>query len=308
MAVIDHRFPNLDPERAVLASVAAEVDDLRGLPDEEVLERAAEADGILLGARFQLTRDRIQRLRKCRVVVRYGVGVDNVDLDAAAERGIQVSWVPDYCVEEVSNHALAMLLSVHRQLPAYETRMRSGQAGIDSSRPIQRLSQATLGVVGFGRIGREVARKARAFGLRVATFDPNLTQERMGPEVTKIDDLDQLLAVVDAVSLHLPLSNQTRGIMNSRRLSLLKPGSMVINVGRGGLIDEEALADHLESGHLIGAGLDVTALEPLPPGHRLFKAPNLILTPHVAWYSVGAQRELQTKAAEGVARVLAEAA
>lgn len=308
MAVIDHRFPNLDPERAVLASVAAEVDDLRGLTDEEVLERATEADGILLGARFQLTRDRIRRLRRCRVVVRYGVGVDNVDLDAAAERGIQVSWVPDYCVEEVSNHALAMLLAVHRQLPAYEARMRSGQAGIDAGRPIQRLSQAALGVVGFGRIGREVARKARAFGLRIAAFDPNLTQEQMGPEVTKTGDLDQLLAVVDAVSLHLPLSNQTRGIMNSRRLSLLKPGSMVINVGRGGLIDEEALADHLESGHLIGAGLDVTALEPLPPGHRLFKAPNLILTPHVAWYSVGAQRELQTKAAEGVARVLGEAA
>jgi len=308
VAVIDHRFPNLDPERAVLASVAAEVDDLRGLTDEEVLERATEADGILLGARFQLTRDRIRRLRRCRVVVRYGVGVDNVDLDAAAERGIQVSWVPDYCVEEVSNHALAMLLAVHRQLPAYEARMRSGQAGIDAGRPIQRLSQAALGVVGFGRIGREVARKARAFGLRIAAFDPNLTQEQMGPEVTKTGDLDQLLAVVDAVSLHLPLSNQTRGIMNSRRLSLLKPGSMVINVGRGGLIDEEALADHLESGHLIGAGLDVTALEPLPPGHRLFKAPNLILTPHVAWYSVGAQRELQTKAAEGVARVLGEAA
>jgi len=308
VAVIDHRFPNLDPERAVLAGVAAEVDDLRGLTDEEVLERATEADGILLGARFQLTRDRIRRLRRCRVVVRYGVGVDNVDLDAAAERGIQVSWVPDYCVEEVSNHALAMLLAVHRQLPAYEARMRSGQAGIDAGRPIQRLSQAALGVVGFGRIGREVARKGRAFGLRIAAFDPNLTQEQMGPEVTKTGDLDQLLAVVDAVSLHLPLSNQTRGIMNSRRLSLLKPGSMVINVGRGGLIDEEALADHLESGHLIGAGLDVTALEPLPPGHRLFKAPNLILTPHVAWYSVGAQRELQTKAAEGVARVLGEAA
>lgn len=282
----------------------AAVEDLRDLPEEEVLARAATADGILLGARFKLDRERIEQLQRCRVVVRYGVGVDNVDLETASACGIVVSYVPDYCVEEVSNHAIALLLALHRQLSSYNQQARSGRIGIDSARPIPRLSGLALGIVGFGRIGRAVARKAQAFGLHVLAFDPVIGAGAMERANVEPAALDELLARADAVSLHVPLSNQTCGLLGAERLAEMKPGSLLINVGRGGLVDEAALADALRSGHLGGAGLDVTTLEPLPAGHPLLALPNVILTPHVAWYSTGAQRELQTKAAEEIGRVL----
>jgi D-3-phosphoglycerate dehydrogenase / 2-oxoglutarate reductase len=284
--------------------VPAELDDLKGLGDEDVLARAAGADGILLGARFRLSSERILRLSQCRVIVRYGVGVDNVDLDAAEARGIVVSYVPDYCVEEVSNHALALLLALHRRLFAYDARAREGRTGIETEHPIERLSLATLAVLGFGRIGREVTRKARAFSLRVLVQDPLVPGEEVRAAGAVAAGLEEALGAADAVSLHLPLTSQTRGLLGRERLLQMKRGALLVNVGRGGLVDEEALAGALASGHLGGAGLDVTAVEPLPASHPLLAAPNLVLTPHVAWYSTGAQRELQTKAAEEAARVL----
>ena len=304
---VDHRFADLNPEREVLSGLPAEVDDLRGLSDDEVMARAAEAEGILLGARFQFGADRISQLRRCRVIVRYGVGVDNVDLERSAAAGIVVSYVPDYCVEEVSNHALALLLSLHRQLIPYDRRAREGRNGIDTDRPITRFSELTLGIVGFGRIGRELGRKARAFGVSVAAFDPAVPAAELEAQDVRPVSLDELLGTSDAVSLHLPLNPSTRGLLGAERLASMRPGAFVINVGRGGLIDEVALAEALTSGKLGGAGLDVTSTEPLPLDHPLLSAPNVILTPHVAWYSTGAQRELQTKAAQQVECVLSGA-
>lgn len=304
VAVIDHRFAELGLEAAALAEVPAELDDLKGMPDQEVLKRAAGADGILLGARFQFTAERLGRLERCRVIVRYGVGVDNVDVTAAKARGIVVSCVPDYCVEEVSNHALALMLALHRRLSPYDARARVGQFGIDTEHPIPRLSGLVLAVLGFGRIGRDVVRKAQAFGLRVLVHDPLVPEDAIaGIGATRVG-LDQALGTADIISLHVPLTDQTRALLGRRRLSELKPGALLINVGRGGLIDEEALAEALETGRLAGAGLDVTAVEPLPSRHPLLKAPNLLLTPHVAWYSTGARRDLQATAAAEVARVL----
>jgi D-3-phosphoglycerate dehydrogenase / 2-oxoglutarate reductase len=288
----------------VLASVPAAVEDLKGLPEEEALERAVAADAILLGARFRFDAARLARLQRCRAIVRYGVGVDNVDLPAARSRGIVVSCVPDYCVDEVATHAIALLLAIHRQLGPYAERARAGRLGIDSDHPIPRLGTLVLGVVGFGRIGRETAARARALGMRILAYDPFLddaTVVRAGAEPAT---LDRLLAEADAVTLHVPLDDTTRNLLDADRLARMKPGAIVVNVGRGGLIDEAALAAALASGRLGGAGLDVTTTEPLPAGHPLYSTPNTIVTAHVAWYSTGAQRDLQLKAAEEVARIL----
>jgi len=278
--------------------------DLNGLPEDEVMKRAAYAEAILLGARFQFTAERLASLKLCRVIVRYGVGVDNVDLAAATARGITVSCVPDYCVEEVATHAIALLLSLHRQLDAYSFRARGGQLGIDGVHPIRRLSTLTFGVVGFGRIGRETATRAEALGMRILAYDPFLEDAAIRRFGAEPRPLDSLLAESDAVSLHVPLTEATRDLLGRDRIALMKTGALLINVGRGGLVDETALAEALASGRLGGAGLDVTSVEPLPPGHPLLSAANTILTPHVAWYSTGAQRELQVKAAEEASRVL----
>ncbi|HEX6548912.1 MAG TPA: C-terminal binding protein [Candidatus Dormibacteraeota bacterium] len=292
VAVVDHRFPDLEPEAAVLAPLCAAVVDLRGRPEAEVLAEIEQADAILVGARLRLDAARLERLR-CRAIVRYGIGVDNVDVEAARARGIAVGFVPDYCVEEVSTHALALLLALHRRL-----------CGVETPHPIQRLSTLQLGVVGFGRIGRELARKALVLGLAVAAHDPVVPPEAVRAAEVEPLGLDELLSSSDFVSLHVPLTGATRHLLDRRGLALMKPGSILVNVGRGGLVDEAALAEALESGHLAAAGLDVTEVEPLPPDHRLRSVPNLLLTPHVAWYSTGAQRELQVKAAEEVARAL----
>ena len=278
--------------------------DLRGLEPDKILERSAAADAVLLGARFQFDRERLALLGRCRVIVRYGAGVDNVDLAAAHERGVVVSCVPDYCVEEVSNHAIALLLALHRQLVGYDQAFRAGSAAIDTSHPIPRLSSLTLGIVGFGRIGREVGRKAKALGLNVAAFDPLVQPASIRAAEAEPSGLVELMRAADVVSLHVPLTSETRNLIDAGRIAGMRHGALLINVGRGGLVDEVALADALHTGQLGGAGIDVTSVEPLPAGHPLFRAPNVILTPHVAWYSTGAQRELQTKAAEEVARVL----
>jgi D-3-phosphoglycerate dehydrogenase / 2-oxoglutarate reductase len=280
------------------------VEDLKGLPEEEALERAVAADAILLGARFRFDAARLARLQRCRAIVRYGVGVDNVDLAAARSRGIVVSCVPDYCVDEVATHAIALLLAIHRQLGPYAERARAGRLGIDSDHPIPRLSTLVLGVVGFGRIGRETAARARALGMRILAYDPFLDDATVAGAGAEPATLDRLLAEADAVSLHVPLDDTTRNLLDAGRLARMKPGAIVVNVGRGGLIDEAALAGALASGRLGGAGLDVTTTEPLPTGHPLYSTPNTIVTPHVAWYSTGAQRDLQLKAAEEAARIL----
>ncbi len=302
--VIDHRFADLAAEREVLGAVSAEVEDLNGIPEDEALERATSADGVLLGARFQFTADRLASLKRCRVIVRYGVGVDNVDLAAARACGITVSCVPDYCMEEVATHAIALLLALHRQLGAYSLKAKAGQLGIDAVHPIRRLSTLSFGVIGFGRIGRETATRAAALGMRLLAYDPFQDDAAIRGFGAEPRPLDSLLAESDAVSLHVPLTEATRNLLGRDRIARMKTGALLVNVGRGGLVDEAALAEALASGHLGGAGLDVTTVEPLPPDHPLLSTANTILTPHVAWYSTGAQRDLQVKAAEEAARVL----
>ena len=302
VAALDHVFPSLDPERGVLEPLGIELVDGGGLGEEEALRLGAEADGLLVGARLRLTRDRLDALPACRVIVRYGMGVDSIDLEAAHEHGIAVGFVPDYCVEEVANHAIALLLALHRLVPSLDARIRAGDWGLPRGASIPRLSECTLGLVGAGRIGLAVAARAAALGMTALVFDPAYDPSTGPWEAAS--DLDELIARADAISLHLPLLPATRGIVSAERIEAMKPGALLVNVSRGGLVDERALVAALESGRLAGAGIDTPEHEPLPADDPLRGAPNLLLTPHAAWFSDGAREELQASAAREAGRFL----
>jgi D-3-phosphoglycerate dehydrogenase len=301
IAVIDHGVHgDRTVERRVLEPLGYEVIDTQelGLSVEEGFDLAVERDSaaILAGPIIPLDRNHLERLTGCRAVVRYGVGLDNVDLAAAEDLGIAVGNVPEYGHEEISNHAIALLLALSRKLVAFDRSVRLGGLDVPAPESVARLSHATLGLVGLGRIGRHVARKAQALGIEVIAYDPYA-----GPAGVELVGLDTLLRRADVVSLHVPLTPETRHMID---VSRMKPGALLINIGRGGLVDEDALAAALRSGHLAGAALDVTEVEPLPLASPLLDAPNLLLTPHVAWVSDVALEDLRRFTAEAALRLV----
>lgn len=302
VVAVDHRFGDLALERELIEPAGGEIVDAAGWDQNAVMEACAEASAILLGARFRFDRERIQALRECRAIVRYGVGYDNVDLRAAHDAGIVVATVPDYCVEEVSDHALALLLALNRRLFALARHVEAGEWSTAPARGVPRLTGLVLGVVGYGRIGSALGRKARGIGLRVLASDPGRPAESVRAEGAEPVGLDRLLEASDFVSLHAPGGGEP--LLDAARIARMKPTACVVNVARGDLVDEAALAAALHDGRLEGAALDVTDPEPPPEDSPLRGAPNLILTPHAAWFSSEAVTELRTGAATEVARVL----
>jgi D-3-phosphoglycerate dehydrogenase / 2-oxoglutarate reductase len=305
IVIIDHGVVgDREVERSVLENAGHEVIDTQelGLSAEEGFDLAVERDAvaILAGPIIPLDRAHLERLESCLAVVRYGVGLDNVDIDVAQELGIAVGNVPEYGHEEISNHAIALLLALSRKLFAFDAAVRRGGTGIPAPQSVARLSRRTLGLVGYGRIGRRVAEKARAFGLEVVAYDPYASTA----DGVELLGLDELLRRADILSLHVPLTPETRHMIGARELELLQPGSLVINIGRGGLVDEDALVATLHSGHIAGAALDVTEIEPLPLDSPLLDAPNVILTPHVAWVSEVALEDLKRLTAENALRLI----
>ena len=305
IVIIDHGVVgDREVERQVLEAAGHDVIDTQalGLSAEEAFDLAVERDAvaILAGPIIPLDRAHLERLESCLAVVRYGVGLDNVDIDVAQELGIAVGNVPEYGHEEISNHAIALLLALSRKLFAFDAAVRRGGTGIPAPQSVARLSQRTLGLVGYGRIGRRVAEKARAFGLEVVAYDPYASTA----DGVELLGLDELLRRADVLSLHVPLTPETRHMIGARELALLEPGSLVINIGRGGLVDEDALVAALHSGHIAGAALDVTEIEPLPLSSPLLDAPNVILTPHVAWVSEVALSDLKRLTAENALRLI----
>lgn len=303
VAVTDSVFPSLEPEHRVLDPLGVELRPGQCRSEEEVIALAKEADAIL-NCYAKMTPRVIGELKRCRVIARYGIGVDNVDLAAATRAGIVVTNVPDYCVDEVSDHGLALFLALARRVVAADQAVKGGAWDVVAHKGIRRLRGQTLGLLGFGKIARALAAKAQALGMQVVAVDPFVDAESMGRLKVRSADLDTLLAESDAVSVHVPLSPETRGIIGERALARMKPTAFLINTSRGGLVDEHALAAALTAGRLAGAALDVMEKEPPPPDHPLRKAPNVILTPHLAFYSREAVVELQTKVAEEAARAL----
>ena len=298
VVVTDKVVPDVTVEREVLAGVGAELTLAHG-GREDVLEVARDADA-LLNTYLPLDADVIGRLTRCRIIARYGVGVDNVDLDAARKAGIVVTNVPDYCVEEVATHTLALILTLVRKLPQGDEMVRAGRWGAHSLGPVARFSELTVGLVGYGRIARRLAAMVRAMGAEVLVHDPYVGSPEGG---VRLVELDQLLATADVVSLHCPLTAATHGLLDAARLGAMKPGAVLVNAARGPLVVQHDLFEALRNGVLTAAALDVFEREP-PDAELLASVPNLLVTPHAAFYSETAVRESRHKAATQVARVL----
>jgi D-3-phosphoglycerate dehydrogenase / 2-oxoglutarate reductase len=303
IAVTDSPFPSLDPAVAALKRVDPELRMAKSASAQDILAVAHDADAVLV-TYAKLPGELLREFTRCKVIGRFGLGVDNIDIPAAARLGITVTYVPDYCLHEVSDHAIALMLALARKITFSNRLVQSGRWEVPPIVPLRRLEGQVLGLIGFGNIPRAIAPKAKAFGLRVISYDPYVSATAMnalGVEATSFEDL---LGRSDFVSIHAPLLPATRSLMNAAAFAGMKKGAFVVNTARGPLIDEPALVAALDSGHLAGAALDVVAVEPLAAGSPLLGRDNVILTPHTAFYSLEALEELQTKCASDVARVL----
>jgi D-3-phosphoglycerate dehydrogenase len=303
IAITDSPFPSLDPAKKALARLDPEYRMANSASADDILAVARDADAILV-TYAKLPGELLRQLKNCKAIGRFGLGVDNIDLPAAKELGIAVNYVPDYCLREVSDHAMALLLALTRKVPFSNKLVQSGRWEVPPIVPLRRLEGQTLGLVGFGNIPRALAPKAKAFGFKVLTHDPYVKTAALAAAGVEGVSFDELLARSDFVSVHAPLLPSTRGLMNAAVFAKMKKGAYLINTARGPLVDESALIAALDSGQLGGAGLDVVTTEPLAKDSALLGRDNVILTPHTAFYSVEALEELQTKCASDVARVL----
>ena len=303
IAVTDSPFPSLDPAKKALAKLDPEYRMSKSPAAEDILAVARDADAVLV-TYAKLPGELLRQLKRCKAIGRFGLGVDNIDLPAAKELGIAVNYVPDYCLREVSDHAMALLLALARKITLSNKLVQSGRWEVPPITPLRRLEGQVLGLVGFGNIARALAPKAKAFGLRVVVHDPIVSPEVLATAAVEDASFEALLGMSDFISVHAPLTPATRGLINALAFAKMKKGAMIVNTARGPLIDETALVAALDSGQLGGAALDVVTAEPLAKESPLIGRDNVILTPHTAFYSVEALEELQSKCASDVARVL----
>jgi len=303
VAVADSVFPSLDPAKEILAELKAEMRLAAEPTPEAILDVARQADGLLV-TYAKITGDMIQQLERCRVISRFGIGVDNIDLDAAAKAGIVVTYVPDYCVDEVSDHAMALLLALARKVTYANQLVQGGRWEMKAVVPLYRLRGRVLGLVGLGKIPRALVPKAQAFGMKVIAADPYVPAEVAAELDVKLVDFERLLQQADYVSIHAPLTPETHHLFNANAFKLMKSEALLVNTARGPLVDVDALATALDQGQLAGAALDVMPVEPPPVDSPLLGRDNVIITPHTGFYSEQALLDLQTKAATDLARVL----
>ena len=284
-------------ERDLLDAAGATLMTSTCASEEEAAAALRDADAGLVHT-SPITELTLDVASKCRALILGGVGYEHVDVELAAERGIAVANVPDYCVEEVSDHALALLLALARGLIPLHASSRRGEWDHLSGGRLTRIRGCRLGLYGFGRIARRLADKARGVGLSVMAFDPYVDRSEMGDaSVTPAESLAQLLCSSDFVSLHTHQTPETENVINADSIRLMKPGARLVNVSRGALIEERALYEALRSGHLAGAALDVMDVEPFDMRSPLLGLDNLVVTPHAAWYSEQSGRELSRKMA-----------
>jgi D-3-phosphoglycerate dehydrogenase len=302
----DHTFDDLDIERAILDDVDAELVDAETRDDPlETVLADVDPDGVIV-MYADADADLLDLMPNCRVVSRTGIGFDNVDLDAATERGVYVTNVPDYCIPEVSDHTIALLLALARKVVDYNDRVKAGAWDVTAGRTMRRLDGGTLGLIAYGDIARAVGEKARALGMDVLAHDPYLDEDDVAEDVTLVDDRTDLLAESDAVSIHAPLTPATEGLIGPDELARMKETAFLLNTARGGIVDEDALADAIRVGEIAGAGLDVLAAEPPDDDSPLLDLDEVILTPHAAYNSAESVVELREKAARNVAAALAD--
>ncbi len=302
VVLTDYVWESLDVEKQTLAGLA-DLTALQTKTPAEFLGQAADCDALLNTYAGPITAADMAKMPRCKIIARYGIGVDTIDLEAATAAGIIVTNNPTYCIEEVAEHTMALLLSAARKITFYDRTVRAGTWAVPPGKPIQRLAGSTIGLVGFGNIARQVAVRAAAFGMKVLYADPFVTQGQFKEPGTKVE-LAELYKQADFISLHPPLTPQTRGMIGDEALNSMKSNAVIINCSRGPVINTDALVRALEAKKIGGAALDTTDPEPLPNPHPLRGRENVIINPHAAWYSEQAMVGLQAGAPSEVKRVL----
>jgi D-3-phosphoglycerate dehydrogenase / 2-oxoglutarate reductase len=299
IVITDYRFPDVEQERRAVEAAGGTLIKGQAVNEEQVAELCRDADAVL-NVRAPVTRRAIAAMERCRIIVRYGIGVDSIDIPAATERGIMVANVPDYCLDEVSDHALTLLLMLSRQIVPSIALAREGTWSVPQMPPVQRLRGQICGLFGCGRIGSLLAAKVSALGMNVILHDPYLSAERAREINAEQVTFDELLARADFISLHAPLTDQTRHVFGAAAFAKMRKSASIINTARGGLIDEAALLAVLDTGQIFGAGLDVMESETVVTAMRtaLVHHPKIIVTAHTAWLSYQARATLQLRAIE----------
>ncbi|MBC7736259.1 MAG: C-terminal binding protein [Candidatus Saccharibacteria bacterium] len=301
VVVTDYTFPTLDQEQAAAGPDFAA---FQCRSAEDVAAAVAGADvAVVQFAPFGPAA--AAAMRPGGTVIRYGVGYNNIDLDAAAAHGLQVGYVPDYCADEVADHTAAAALTMLRKLPMLDASVRAGEwTVVKVAKPMKPLNKTTFGFFGLGQIGRAVLTRLKGFGFHFIAADPGLSATDAAGLGVELVDLDTLLRRSDIITLHAPATAITTGYFNAARLATMQPHAVIVNSARGQLIVEADLTDALQNGVIAGAALDVFHVEPLPADSPLRQAPNLLLTPHAAWFSDVAIHRLQELVAEDIARAL----
>jgi len=298
VVVTDYIEDNLDWEAEQLskAGVSFGAYQLKFKPEDEVIAKIADADVIVVNM-VKMPESVLSQLKKCRLLIRHGIGYDNVDVDACTALGIPFAYQPDYCKEDVAEHAISLIFACARKIvrsrKTLDQSSASGQWDFSDLFPIYRLDGKTLGIIGVGRIGSRVYRKLRTFGFNIIGNDPYLTDERRAELGMEFVDKETLFSTSDFVTLHTPLTDETRHLMNTQTLAQMKPTAYLINTSRGPMVDADALAEALKSGQIAGAAIDVYDQEPPPPSYPLFGLDNAILTPHLGWASDEAGWEIR---------------
>jgi len=300
----DNKTVDPETQEEILEAAGADIEILGEKTEEALAEALQGADALITDAATPVTADVLAATDTLDVVGRAGIGVDNVDVSAADKHGITVVNVPDYCLDEVSTHALSLMLACARSVPRYDRATRAGEWDWKAGRPMFRVRGKTVGLAGFGGIARRLASKLRTFGADVLAYDPHVDAETMTDYGVEKVGFDGLLARSDYVSIHIPLFEETRGLFDADAFAAMKDEAIVVNTSRGGVIDEDALIEALESGDIGRAGLDVLEDEPPAEDNPLLSMDDAVVTPHTAWYSEESRRDLSRSVARDVAAVL----
>ena len=300
IVITDCDHPSVDIEKKILGKINSEPVLEFCRTEDDVIEKAFDADAII-NQYAPFTRKVIKSLRKCKVISRYGVGVDNIDIKAATEHNIIVANVPDYCVDEVSTHAFSLILSCARAIAILDRKVRGEKWDFTLAKPLYRTQGQTIGLFGLGRIARMLAQKATGFGFKIIAYDPYVLDT---DNYVKLVTLEQLLSESDFLSIHAPLTDKTKHIIGEKELQMMKNSAYLINTSRGALVDEKALYVALREKRIAGAALDVMENEPPNWENPLLSLENIVITPHISFYSEESYIELKTKTAEAVLSVL----
>lgn len=304
VVITDCQYPEVDTERRIITGAGHTLETFQVKNEAELVAATRDADAIIVQY-AAMTHAVIEQLENCKIIIKYGIGVNNIDCTAATEHGVYVCNVPDYGTDEVSNHAIALLFALCKKLPQLTKQLEAGEWSYAPAVPLYRMDGATLGLVGFGRIPQLVAKKMVGFGLNIIANDPYISEEAAQAFGVTLVDFDTLCTQSDYISVHCPLTEQTTRLFNAEAFKKMKPTAFLINTARGGILDEQALIKALNSREIAGAGLDVFEQEPPNKDNPLLVMQNVVATPHTAWYSEQAIEALQKKVAEEVVNVLA---